>query len=124
MTAECRTAVSRPKPLPAQVLDHATGYLMAFGAMTALKRRATEGGSWLVRCSLAQTGHWFRNLGRIDGLTCPDPGLDDVRDRLVDLASGFGRLTAVRHSAVMSETPPYWQRPSMPPGTHAAQWPA
>src|SRR6185312_9901142 len=24
-----------PKPLPAQVLDHATGYLMAFAAMTA-----------------------------------------------------------------------------------------
>ena len=72
---------TEPKPLPAQALDHATGYLMAFGAMTALKRRATEGGSWHVRCSLAQTGHWFRNLGRIEGgLACPDPSFDDVRD--------------------------------------------
>ena len=54
---------------------------MAFGAMTALKRRATEGGSWHVRCSLAQTGHWVRNLGRIEGgLACPIPSFDDVRD--------------------------------------------
>ncbi len=61
---------SQPKPLPAQALDHATGFLMAFAAMSALKRRATEGGSWHVRCSLAQTAQWFRQLGRIDGTAC------------------------------------------------------
>jgi hypothetical protein len=114
----------KPLPLPCQELDHATGYLMAFGAMTALARRAREGGSWHVRCSLAQTGHWFRNLGRVGGgLACPDPKLDDVRDRLEDSPSGFGRLSAVRHSAMMSETPARWDRPSMPPGSHAAEWP-
>ena len=113
-----------PKPLPAQALDHATGYLMAFGAMTALKRRATEGGSWHVRCSLAQTGHWVRHLGRIEGgLACPDPSFDDVRDLMEDSASGFGRLTGVRNSAVMSETPTRWVRPSMPLGSHAPEWP-
>jgi len=96
---------------------------MAFAAMTALARRATQGGSWHVRASLAQTGHWLRGLGRIDGLACPDPGFDDVRDRLEDSASGFGRLTAVRHAAVMAETPPHWARPSVPLGTHAPAWP-
>src|SRR5438132_3953282 len=70
---------SEPLPLPAQVLDHATGYLMAFAAMSALARRAQRGGSWHVRVSLAQTGYWLRRLGRIDGLACPDPGFDDVR---------------------------------------------
>jgi crotonobetainyl-CoA:carnitine CoA-transferase CaiB-like acyl-CoA transferase len=114
---------SRPKPLPTQVLDHATGHLMAFAAMSALARRVTEGGSWHVRASLAQTCHWFRNLGRIDGLGCPDPDADAVRDRLEETPSGFGRLTAVRHSAVMSETPPHWERPSVPLGTHAPAWP-
>jgi crotonobetainyl-CoA:carnitine CoA-transferase CaiB-like acyl-CoA transferase len=113
-----------PRPLPCQALDHATGYLMAFGAMTALKRRATEGGSWHVRCSLAQSGYWFRNLGRIEnGLALPDPSFDDVRDRIEESPSGFGRLASVRHSAVMSETPPHWTRPSMPLGSHAAEWP-
>jgi crotonobetainyl-CoA:carnitine CoA-transferase CaiB-like acyl-CoA transferase len=113
-----------PLPLPAQALDHATGYLMAFGAMTALKRRATEGGSWHVRCSLAQTGHWVRHLGRITGgLACPNPSFDDVRDLMEDSASGFGRLTSVRHSAMMSETPVRWVRPSMPLGSHTSEWP-
>jgi crotonobetainyl-CoA:carnitine CoA-transferase CaiB-like acyl-CoA transferase len=113
-----------PLPLPAQALDHATGYLMAFGAMTALKRRATEGGNWHVRCSLAQTGHWVRHLGRIaGGLACRNPSFDDVRDLMEDSASGFGRLTSVRHSAMMSETPVRWVRPSMPLGSHTPEWP-
>jgi len=114
---------SEPKPLPAQVLDHATGYLMAFAAISALARRAERGGSWHVRTSLAQTGYWFRQLGRADGLTCRDPGFDDVRDRLEDTPSGFGTLTAVRHAAVMTETPPRWVRPTVPLGTHAPAWP-
>ncbi len=124
--AEAEAARSdKPLPLPNQALDHATGYLMALGAMTALHRRATQGGSWHVRCSLAQTGHWFRNLGRVDGgLALPDPAIDDVRDCLEDVPSGFGALTAVRHSAIMSETPTRWERPSVPLGTHPPAWPA
>ena len=113
----------RPKELPAQELDHATGYLLAFAVMTALKRQAEEGGSWHVRLSLAQTGYWLRQLGRIDGMTCPNPKFDDVRDCLEDTPSGFGRLTAVRHAAVMSETPARWARPSVPLGTHPPAWP-
>ena len=54
-----------PKELPAQMLDHATGYLMAFGAMMAKARQSREGGSWHVRVSLAQTGRWLWNLGRL-----------------------------------------------------------
>src|SRR5215469_5046907 len=36
---------NEPRPLPAQVLDHATGQLMAFAAMSALARRHARGGS-------------------------------------------------------------------------------
>ncbi|MFN7308183.1 MAG: CoA transferase, partial [Acetobacteraceae bacterium] len=50
---------AKPRPLPCQALDHASGYLLAFGAMAALLRRAEEGGSWLVRVSLAGTGEWI-----------------------------------------------------------------
>jgi crotonobetainyl-CoA:carnitine CoA-transferase CaiB-like acyl-CoA transferase len=114
----------RPKELPAQALDHATGYFLAFAAMTALKRQAEEGGSWHVRASLAQTGFWLRRLGRIDGINCPDPKYDDVRDCLEETASGFGRLTAVRHAAAMSETPPRWVRPSVPLGSDPPAWPS
>jgi crotonobetainyl-CoA:carnitine CoA-transferase CaiB-like acyl-CoA transferase len=122
--AEAEAFGSRePKVLPAQMLDHGTGYLLAFAAMAALRRRMEEGGSWHVRLSLAQTGAWLRHLGRIDGMACPDPGRDDVGDCLEETASGFGRLTAVRHAADMSETPPRWARPSVPLGTDPAAWP-
>jgi crotonobetainyl-CoA:carnitine CoA-transferase CaiB-like acyl-CoA transferase len=123
--AEAEAAgVEGPKVLPAQALDHASGYLMAFGAMTALARRARDGGSWHVRVSLARTGGWIRALGRVEGgLDCPDPAFENVRDRLEESASGFGRLTAVRHAAELSITPPRWIRPSVPLGSHEPAWP-
>jgi crotonobetainyl-CoA:carnitine CoA-transferase CaiB-like acyl-CoA transferase len=121
--AEAASA-DKPLPLPCQELDHATGYLMALGAMTALHRRATDGGSWHVRCSLAQTGHWFRQLGRVErGLELPDPEFDAVRDLMEESPSGFGHLIGVRNSAIMSETPTHWVRPSVPLGTNPPAWP-
>jgi hypothetical protein len=42
-----------PQFYPVSAIDYLTGYLMAFGAMVALARRAKECGSWLVRISLA-----------------------------------------------------------------------
>jgi crotonobetainyl-CoA:carnitine CoA-transferase CaiB-like acyl-CoA transferase len=117
--------VSGPKPLPAQILDHATGYLLAYGAMSALLRRAREGGSWYVRASLAQTGFWLRSLGRVEGgFACKDLSRDDVTDLLEESGSDFGRLSAVKHAAILSETLPRWVRPSVPLGTHAPVWPA
>jgi hypothetical protein len=38
---------------------------MAFGAMVALARRTREGGSWLVRISLAQVGKWIVDLSPV-----------------------------------------------------------
>ncbi|CAG9169387.1 Formyl-CoA:oxalate CoA-transferase [Cupriavidus pampae] len=122
--AEAQAAGSAdPKPLPAQVLDHAAGYLLAFGAMVALHRRAVEGGSWHVRVSLAQVGQWLRGLGRIEhGFGVPDLKIDDIADLLEVLPSGFGDLTVVRHAAQLSETPAHWELPSVPLGTHAPEW--
>lgn len=122
--AEAQAAGSAdPKPLPAQVLDHAAGYLLAFGAMAALHRRAVEGGSWHVRVSLAQVGQWLRGLGRVEhGFGVPDLKIDDVADLLEVLPSGFGDLTVVRHAAQLSETPAHWALPSVPLGTHAPEW--
>ena len=113
----------RPKPLPAQMLDHCSGYLMAFGTMIALARRVTEGGSWHVRISLAQTGRWLRGLGRVDGgLVCADPRSTDVTDLMEETPSGFGVLRSVRHAGILSETPTRWMRPSVPLGTHPPRW--
>ncbi len=89
-----------------------------------LIRRHEAGGSWHVRASLAGTGRWLCALGRMDGFGAPDPGFADVQDRLEESPSGFGRLLAVRHAAVLAATPPRWERPAVPLGTHRAEWPA
>ncbi len=107
-----------PKHLPAQALDHATGYLAAFGATVALARRALEGGSYLVRLSLAQTGHWIDQLGRVDGHGAPELRLEDIDDLLETADTPFGRLRYVVPAAQLSETPAYWARPAAPLGTH------
>lgn len=113
-----------PRHLPAQVVDHGTGYLAACGALIALARRAREGGSYLVRVSLAQTARWVEGLGRVDGGRTPELTLADVDDLLVDSDTPFGRLRHIVPAARLSETPAFWSRPAVPPGTHQAAWPA
>lgn len=114
---------SAPRPLPMQVLDHASGYLMALGAMAALARRAREGGSWHVRVSLAQTAQWLRGLGRqADGLTATDFSADEIAAWRETSASGFGELSGIRHAAMLSATPAYWSSPAMPLGSAPAAW--
>src|SRR5712671_119180 len=116
--------VDGPKELPAQMLDHATGYLMAFGAMIAKARQSREGGSWHVRVSLAQTGRWLWNLGRVaDGFKTEDLKGEALQPFIEEIPSGFGPLRSVSHSAVLSKTPAFWARPAMPLGSHPPQWP-
>jgi crotonobetainyl-CoA:carnitine CoA-transferase CaiB-like acyl-CoA transferase len=110
----------KPRPLPMQILDEATGYLIAMGAAAALRRQQVEGGSWHVQLSLAQTGQWLRTLGRVErGFEVPRP---DFAPFLETSASGFGELKAVRHSARLERTPACGSRPSMPPGSHPPRW--
>ena len=123
--AEAEAAgVEGPKELPCQALDHASGYLLAFGAIMARLRQANEGGSWLVRVSLAATGRWLWNLGRVEaGSACRVPSRGEVADLLEESPSPFGTMRAVRHAAQLSATPARWDRPSVPLGTHPPVWP-
>ena len=112
------------KELPCQALDHATGHLLAFGAMMARARQAREGGSFSVRVSLAATGRWIWELGRVaQGLALKDPRIEDVQDLLETSASAFGELRGVRHAAVLSDTPAGWDRPAVGLGVHSPRWP-
>jgi crotonobetainyl-CoA:carnitine CoA-transferase CaiB-like acyl-CoA transferase len=112
----------QPKAMPVQILDYATGFLMAFGAQAALLRQATEGGSWHVRVSLARTGLWLRSLSRASqGFAIGRPHHHGF---IETLDSGFGMLVAMRHAAKFSGSQESGKklRASMPPGSHAAQW--
>ena len=106
--------------MPLPIIDYASGHLMAFAACAALIKQQCEGGSWHVRLSLAQTSAWLRRLGRIqDAMKTPPV---NRKPYLETSASGYGELTAIRHSARLSASPARYERPSSPPGTHAAAW--
>lgn len=119
--AEAEAAgTDQPRPLPVQILDFASGFLMAFAAQAALHRQLDEGGSWHVRVSLAQTAHWLRQLGRVE---------DNFHEARLDLQAclepypcGFGELAAMPHAAHLSRTPAGWLRASNPPGRDAPTW--
>ena len=115
--------IEGPKELPAQMLDHATGYLMAFGALMGKLRQSREGGSWHVRVSLAQTGRWLWDLGRIaDGLKMEDLKAETIAPFMEEMRSGFGTLHAVSHAAKLSKTPALWSRPAVPLGSNQPEW--
>ena len=117
-----------PQFYPVSAIDYLTGYLMAFGAMVALARRAREGGSWLVRISLAQTGRWLVGRGEV-----PDTELKDVPAEFtagelarwsIESKTPAGTLRHLKPTVQLSETPPYWARPSVPLGHNEPAWPA
>lgn len=121
--AESKAAGSdKPRALPLQILDMASGALLAFGVQAALLRQQIEGGSWQVRVSLARTGRWLRDLGRVaDGFAAP---ADDGADLMEFASSGWGQLGSMRHAARFSPALTLNLRPSMPPGSHRLAWPA
>jgi crotonobetainyl-CoA:carnitine CoA-transferase CaiB-like acyl-CoA transferase len=117
-----------PQFYPVSAIDYCTGYLMATGTMIALKRRAEEGGSWLVRISLAQVGKWIVGLGEI-----PAAALRDVPNEFtaaeidswsMETDTPSGRLRHLKPVVQLSETPPHWARPAVPLGYHQPVWPA
>ncbi|WP_119417782.1 CoA transferase [Desertibaculum subflavum] len=116
-----------PRFLPVSAIDYVSGYLMAFGAMVALARRATEGGSWLVRVSLAQTGHWIAGQGVVDPAalaTVPEDAPEpEIAALSVDTETPMGRLRHLGPAVQLSETPAHWLRPAVPLGYHPADWP-
>lgn len=117
-----------PQFYPVSAIDFLTGYLMAFGAMVALKRRTLEGGSWLVRISLAQVGRWLVERGQL-----PEAQLKNLEKEftLEEIArwtmisnTPVGRLRHLAPVVRFSETPAMWDKPTVPLGHHRPVWPA
>lgn len=116
--ADAQGAGGAPKLLPCSAIDYVSGYLMACGAMVALARRATEGGSWRVRVALARVGKWIVDRGTADPSAAAEPEARTMQTR-----SPAGMITHLRPVVKLSETPPYWARPPVPLGFHRPEWP-
>jgi crotonobetainyl-CoA:carnitine CoA-transferase CaiB-like acyl-CoA transferase len=116
-----------PQFYPVSAIDYLTGYLMAFGAMVALARRAREGGSWLVRISLAQTGRWLVGRGEVPESELKDVPKEFTPEELqrwsIESETPAGRLRHLKPTVQLSETSPRWARPSVPLGYNDPAWP-
>jgi crotonobetainyl-CoA:carnitine CoA-transferase CaiB-like acyl-CoA transferase len=115
-----------PKFAPANPLDYMTGYLAAFGAMVALQRRARDGGSYLVRVSLAQTGRWLANMQRSTPEEYSQRPAELPQERMDELMMSrdtpFGRLRYFAPCAQLGETPGHWDRPTVPLDNDPPVW--
>ena len=116
-----------PQFYPVSAIDYLTGYLMAFGGLVALARRAQEGGSWLVRISLAQTGRWLVDQGQV-----PETALNGLPSEFSDSEikqwstsseTPVGKLGHLSPVLELSETRAHWARPSVPLGYNDPIWP-
>lgn len=116
---------AKPKLMPASAIDYVSGYLMAFGVIAALARRARVGGSWLVRVSLARTGRWIVDRGLVEdwrGVPAELPEAE-LKRHMMETDAPQGRLRHLKPVLQLSETPPFWARPPLPLGSSPAEWP-
>ena len=120
-------AVPGPQFYPVSAIDYLTGYLMAFGTLLALARRAREGGSWLVRISLAQTGSWLVGRGQVPEAELQEVPEDFTPDEIARWSTfsdlSIGRVSHLAPVLQLSETQPHWSRPAVPLGYHEPVWP-
>ena len=68
----------RPGALPAQALDHATGYLIAAAVLHAIARQTSDGASRHVQAHLARTAQWLLSMPSGPDLPVSNRSLDDV----------------------------------------------
>ncbi|MFE9741937.1 CoA transferase [Streptomyces sp. NPDC006477] len=105
-------SAGEPGALPAQVLDHGTGYLLAAAVLRSLTEQDRDGGTRVVRLALAQTGHWLTHaLPRYE----PDGHLTESEGPL-------GRLRHALSPVAYEGGPAGWSRPPGVAGADAPAW--
>ncbi|MFF9621117.1 CoA transferase [Streptomyces griseosporeus] len=111
----------RPGALPAQALDHGTGFLLAAAVLRALTEQSYEGGSRLVRLSLARTAAWLTGGGRPAATVGAVP-YDSPLPWLAEAGSPLGRLRYALPPVSFTGGPADWARPPGRWGTDPARW--
>jgi crotonobetainyl-CoA:carnitine CoA-transferase CaiB-like acyl-CoA transferase len=108
-----------PGALPAQVLDHATGYLIAAGVLAALRQRGESGGTWRVRAHLARTAHW---LLRTDALDAPARAVTDPSPWQVRAQTAYGAVVQSRPAFRIDDGPREFAWVGRRWGADAPEW--
>lgn len=117
----------RPGALPAQALDHGTGYLLAAAVLRAVTEQSYDGGSRLVRSALARTAEWLVNgIGAARGNAhgnAEDMAYDGPGPWLAERDGALGRLRYALPPVSFAGGPADWTRPPAAWGTDPARWP-
>ncbi len=111
-----------PGALPAQALDHSTGYLLAAAVITMLERRAVDGGSWHGRMSLRRTAAELLTMPR---RTAPAPaGIDDAgrAAHTTTLVGPAGSQRIPLPAITSPEGPMTWSDAPHPWGSDEPRW--
>ncbi|MGW3652151.1 CoA transferase [Streptomyces sp. NPDC000878] len=117
---------AEPGALPAQALDHGTGYLLAAGVLRALSDQVREGGSRFVRLALARTAGWLMSgAERGQGAPVSDStheAYDGPEAWLAERDSALGRLRYALPPVSFAGGPVDWARPPGIWGTDRPHW--
>jgi hypothetical protein len=105
----------RPGALPAQALDHATGYLAAASVLLGLTERSTRGGS-IRELALARTAEWLWS-GPVGGIDDANrvPAVEPLRDTV-------GAVEVTPPVVVMPGGPSAWAGPAHALGADEPVW--
>ena len=113
----------RPKLLPAAACDYTTGYNGAYGVLLALARRAREGGSYHVRVSLCRSGMYMYKQGQLEYSNANMDLSNEELDAIMRKTEGDqGTLKHLDPVLEMSETKPFWDKPSPVLGSSKPEW--
>lgn len=93
--------------------DYVAGYLGAAGVIAALRRRATEGGSYHVRVSLARAAMWYASLGRFPDVQFDLSGPDNrlITPEILVAQTPYGEVRRLGPQVKLSKTPGRWRTP-------------
>ncbi|MFH8939356.1 CoA transferase [Streptomyces griseosporeus] len=111
----------QPGALPAQALDHGTGFLLAAAVLRALTEQSYEGGSRLVRLSLARTAVWLTGGGRPPAAVSA-AAYDSPLPWLAEAGGPLGRLRYALPPVSFAGGPADWPRPPGRFGAAPARW--
>ena len=123
----CHTETFEGTPRQGRTLtinDYLTAYLAAAGVMSALLRRAREGGSYHVKVSLTRSSMWLQSLGLLPGVEryAHLPYENPLPPLMTTRATPFGMISSLSPAMEYSATPPYWERPCEPAGASMPVW--
>lgn len=116
------TGAQQPVPLPVQALDHATGYLLAASALTALVQRALDGMGSQWRTSLARMAELLISTGtpnaNVEAFAAPKRPLPT---ELIEHTS-WGDAHRLAPPLIVRGAPLQWALPARRLGSDPAQW--